>query len=192
LGTAVVTAAEVGTHTPPSVDPLTVDPATAEMQAELHRSRLARFEVAIVLGLLLPAFFTLLVSRRHRRNGGYPRGISLEVTETELRIWGRGYGSRVTIRDAVVEERLVDVYAGRLGAWRQVRLRLRTRHQDIEIAAPAAAGDERRLRLEGGEADCVEFERKDYDAAKSEVLTRANPTPEKMGAALVKPSLPPS
>jgi hypothetical protein len=155
------------------MDPLTVDPAVGEMQTELARSRAARLRVALVLGLLAPGFVTLVLARRHRRNGSYPRGITVELTETELRIWGRGYGSRVVIRDSVVEERLVDVYAGRLGAWRQVRLRLRARHQAIELAAPAKAGDELALRLEGGEADCVEVSREDLDALKAEILSRS-------------------
>jgi hypothetical protein len=172
LGAAVVFAAQVGTHTPASMDPLTADPAASEMQTELHRSTAARFRVALLLGLLAPGLATFLLSRRYRRNGAHARGITVEVTTDELRVWGRGYGSRVAILDSTVEERLVDVYAGRLGAWRQVRLRLRAKHQAIELAAPAKSGDERALRLEGGEGDCIEIAREDYDALKTEILAR--------------------
>jgi hypothetical protein len=174
LGVAVTTAAFVGTHAPPSFDPLTTDPATREMRDELHRSRAARLRVAVLLGVLAPAVLTFMLSRRHRRNGPHARGILVELTETELRIWGRGYGSRVTVLAATTDERLVDVYAGRLGAWRQIRLRLRTKHQTLELAAPAIAGDEARLRVEGGEADCIELAREDYDALRAELLERAS------------------
>jgi hypothetical protein len=178
LGAAVIGAAEVGTHVPASVDPLTADPASSEMQAEVHRSLAARFRIALVLGLLAPGVSTLLLSRRYRRNGAHARGISVELTPDELRLWGRGYGTRVAIRDSTLEERLVDVYAGRLGAWRQVRLRLRAKHQALELAAPAREGDGRELRLEGGEADCVEISREDYDALRAEILARkATPPP---------------
>jgi hypothetical protein len=173
LGASVVAAASVGTHAPSSMDPLTLDPDNAEMQAELHRSKVARLRIALVLGLLAPLACTLILSRSHRRNGFHPRGISIELTETELRIWGRGYGSRVTVAESTLEERLVDVYAGRLGAWRQIRLRLRAKHQTLELAAPAKPGDEATLRLEGGEADCVEIAREDYDALKGEILRKA-------------------
>jgi hypothetical protein len=170
LGAAVIVAAQVGTHAPQGMDSVTLEEAQSDVQAELSRSRSARLRVALVLGLLAPIACTLMLSRWHRRNGWYPRGITVEVTETELRIWGRGYGSRVVLAEATVEERLVDVYAGRLGAWRQVRLRLRTRHQTLEVASPARPGDELALHLEGGEADCVEIAREDYDAMKREIL----------------------
>ena len=172
LGAAIVAAVAVGTHSPASLDPLSIDPDTHEADAELHRSRSARLKVALLVGLLLPTLAAFVLSRRHRRNGAHPRGIHVELTETELRIWGRGYGSRVSLAGATIEERLVDVYAGRLGAWRQIRLRLRTRHHAIELAAPARAGDEQSLRVEGGEGDCVELGREDYDALKSEILVR--------------------
>jgi hypothetical protein len=172
LGAAVMIAAMVGTHMPSSIDPLSVDPAAHDVQDEIQRSRGARFRVALLVGVLAPALCTLLLWRRHRRNGPHARGIAVELTKTELRIWGRGYGSRVTIAGAEAAERLVDVYAGRLGAWRQIRLRLRTKHQTLEVAAPAVAEDERQLRVEGGEADCIELERKDYDALKAEIFRR--------------------
>ncbi len=172
LGSAVVVGAGVGTHAPAALDSAGADPASIEVQAELHRSRVARFKVALALGLLAPTILTLLLARRHRRNGAHPRGITVEVTETELRIWGRGYGSRVTIREATMQERLVDVYAGRLGAWRQIRLILRTRFKAIELAAPSQPGDDRTLRLDGGEADCVELTREDYNGLKRELQLR--------------------
>jgi hypothetical protein len=172
LGTAVVMAAFFGTHAPPSIDPLTLDPTAHEMRDEIHRSRAARLRVALLVGLLAPGIFTLLLSSRHRRNGAHARGIAVELTKTELRIWGRGYGSRVTVLGAGTDERLVDVYGGRLGAWRQIRLRLKTKHQTLELAAPAVKGDEKGLRVEGGEADCVELAREDYNALKAEIFRR--------------------
>jgi hypothetical protein len=174
LGAAVATAALVGTHAPSSIDALTTYPATQQTRNELHRSQLARLRIAVVLGVFAPTVLTSLLSRRHRRNGPYARGIFVELTGSELRIWGRGYGSRVTILGARTEERLVDVYAGRLGAWRQIRLRLRTKHQTLELAAPAIAGDEGRLHVEGGEADCIELAREDYDALRTEIFRRAS------------------
>jgi hypothetical protein len=172
LALAVIAAARVGTHAPLSVDPLTADPENAEMQTELHRSTAARLRVALLLGLLAPGLSTFLLSRRYRRNGAHARGITVELTKDELRVWGRGYGTRVAIDASTPEERLVDVYAGRLGAWRQVRLRLRAKHHTIELAARARPGDESSLRLEGGEADCIELAREDYDALKAEVFAR--------------------
>jgi hypothetical protein len=172
LGAAVVVGAGVGTHAPEALDSVSADSSSFEVQTEVHRSRTARFKVAALLGLLAPSLVTLALGFRHRRNGAHARGIAVELTETELRIWGRGYGSRVAIRDATVQERLVDVYAGRLGAWRQIRLSLRTRSQTIELAAPARAEDEHRLRVDGGEADCVEIAREDYDGLKGEILLR--------------------
>jgi hypothetical protein len=171
LGTAVVLGERVGPRAP-EVDAATGDPTADVARAEAHRSRNARFRVALLVGLLAPAFATLLLTRRHRRNGAYPRGITVEVTEAELRIWGRGYGSRVPVAGALLEERLVDVYAGRLGAWRQIRLRVRSRHNTIELAAPARESESADLRLAGGEGDCVELAREDYDALKAEIIRR--------------------
>jgi hypothetical protein len=177
LGAAVAFAVAVGTHVPPSLDGGTPDEGSQELQDELQRSRSARLKVAVLVGFLAPLALTLLLARRHRRDGGHARGITVEVTETELRIWGRGYGSRVALADATLEERLVDVYAGRLGAWRQIRLRLRTRHRTIELAAPARTGDELTLQLEGGEGDCVELAREDYDALKKELAATRRSLP---------------
>jgi hypothetical protein len=174
LLTAVIIAAQVGTRTPDWLDPTALDPRASEVRQELERSRSARMRVALVLGLLSPMVCTFALSRSHRRNGWYPRGITVEVTDEELRIWGRGYGSRVALSEAAVEERLVDVYAGRLGAWRQVRLRVRGKHQTLELAAPAKPGDERNLRLEGGEGDCVELNRDDYEALRRELFARVS------------------
>jgi hypothetical protein len=172
LGAAVVVGAVVGTHAPSALDPVMAEQGSSDVQAEVHRSHVARAKVAVVLGLVAPTLFTLLLARRHRRNGAHARGITVELTEDELRIWGRGYGSRVTIRDATMQERLVDVYAGRLGAWRQIRLILRTRHQTLELAAPAQVGDDRDLQVSGGEADCVEVARDDYNGLRRQILLR--------------------
>jgi hypothetical protein len=176
LGSAVVTAALVGTHMPGMVDPVTVDPEGEGPREEIRRSHVARLKVAFLVGLASPALCALWLRRRHRRHGAYPRGISVELTGDELRIWGRGYGSRVPIEGAAIEERLVDVYAGRLGAWRQVRMRVRTSARQIELAAPAEERDSKcGLRLDGGEGDCVELDREDYDALRGEILRRTSP-----------------
>jgi hypothetical protein len=174
LAAAVVTAAAVGTHMGGGVDPVTVDPRGDGPREELQRSHLARLKVALLVGLASPALCALWLRRRYRRNGAYPRGITVELTDEELRLWGRGYGSRVPLQGAVLEERLVDVYAGRLGAWRQVRMRVRTKARQIELAAQAEERDGGRgLRLDGGEGDCVELDREDYDALRGEILRRS-------------------
>jgi hypothetical protein len=173
LGSAVIAAACVGTRVAGDVDPALIDPRGFEAEAELHRSRVARLKIAVFVGLVAPATATVLLRRRHRRHGLHPRGITIELTDTELRIWGRGYGSRVAYAGAEMDERLVDVYAGRLGTWRQVRLRLRAKSRSIELAAPASDADLRRgLRLDGGEGDCVEVDRDEYGALQIELARR--------------------
>jgi hypothetical protein len=169
LGLAVIGGSIVGAHV--------ADESLADR--ELSRARIAKTKVALVLGLALPILLTIALNRRYRRGGAHARGIVVEVTpDGELRLWGRGYGSRVILKGAEVNERLVDVYAGRLGAWRQRRLRVRTGSASnagarvIEIAAPARASDVG-LPLEGGEGDCVELERPDYDAILAEVRRRS-------------------
>jgi hypothetical protein len=160
---AVVLGSAVGTHIPSYVS----DPDAQD--AELHRSRLSRAKVAFAIGLLVPACLTALVTWRRRRGGPYPRGIFLEVTaDGELRLWGRGYGSRVPLAKARLQERLVDLYAGRLGAWRQRRLRVSNGGRSIEFGT-LAADDDGGMRLEGGEGDCVEVDRDDYFAIKAAV-----------------------
>ncbi len=139
-------------------------------EAELAEKRAARVRIGLPVGLLLPAILTWIIHFRHRRGGGHARGIYVDVTHGgEFRIWGRGYGSRVTIRGAQVQERLVDVYAGRLGAWRQRRLKVLAAKavqgslSEIEIATPAIQSDlDLGLRAEGGEGDCVELSREDF------------------------------
>jgi hypothetical protein len=173
LASAVVAAAMVGPHVATDVDALTLDPGSYEAQSELHRARTARLKIAGLVGLVAPAICTMLFSRRYRRRGAHARGITVELTDTELRIWGRGYGSRVPFEGAELQERLVDVYAGRLGAWRQVRLRTSNKTRAIELAAPASDADAKLgLHLAGGEADCVELDREDYEALKAELRRR--------------------
>lgn len=172
---AVIVASLVGAHI--AID----DDGTARAAKELARSRADKAKVALVLGLLLPALLTWGVNRRYRRGGGHARGIQVDVTEGgELRIWGRGYGSRVSLRGAEVDERLVDVYAGRLGAWRQRRVRvrgtttLRGGAREIELATTAREADlGEGLPVEGGEGDCVELGRGDFDRLRALVLEHA-------------------
>jgi hypothetical protein len=153
----------------------------ARSEDDLSRARADKAKVAIVLGLALPALLTLGLNRSYRRGGGHARGITVDVTESgELRIWGRGYGARVVLSGSLVQERLVDVYAGRLGAWRQRRLRVRAGSvaaaarggsREIELAAMATARDlDESLTVEGGEGDCVEIDREDFDRIRALVL----------------------
>ncbi len=148
-------------------------------EEELAQKRAARARVGLPVGLLLPAFFTWVIHLRHRRGGGHARGISVDVTAGgEIRIWGRGYGSRVTLEGAEIGERLVDVYAGRLGVWRQRRLRVRARAAgrgggagEIEIATRAIPDDAKLgLKHEGGEGDCVELSREDFLRVREAVM----------------------
>ena len=152
---------------------------------ELAMKRAARVRVGLPVGLLLPAALTLIVHQRHRRGGDHARGIFVNVTSGgELRIWGRGYGCRVYLRGATVAERLVDVYAGRLGAWRQRRMRVssadraRPGVRELELATLSVSSDTgESLRVEGGEGDCIEVSREAYVAVREKVLeaTRAQP-----------------
>ena len=170
LGTAVIISAVVGRIEHGGT--LEPDPA------QIAISRARRLKVAGLCGLLLPALLTISLSRHHRRGGPLARGIVVDITSSgELRIWGRGYGTRVTLVGADVQERLVDVYAGRLGAWRQRRLVVRGGgggrggSRLIEVAAPAVAADlADGLKVEGGEGDCVELARADYDRLKARIV----------------------
>jgi hypothetical protein len=156
LAAAVFAGSVVGTHIPAYVS----DPDVQEQ--ELSRSRGARAKVALGLGLLCPTLLTIYVTRRRRRGGPHARGIRLEITrEGELRLWGRGYGTRVSLARSRMAERRVDLYAGRLGAWRERRLSISNGSREIEIGTPATEEDDD-LPLEGGEGDCVEFDREDF------------------------------
>lgn len=160
-------------------------------RAEVSRSRMARLEAAVLFGLLLPACLTYALARHYRRGGGHARGIVIDVQGEELRLWGRGYGARVVLPGARLEERLVDVYAGRLGAWRQRRMRIssagvpRIGVRELELATVAVEGDEASgMRAEGGEGDCVELRREDYEALRAELLSTARGTlPARTGQA---------
>jgi hypothetical protein len=156
----------------------------ARSEDDLSRARADKAKAAIVLGLALPALLTLGLNRSYRRGGGHARGITVDVTaDGELRVWGRGYGARVVVEGALVQERLVDVYAGRLGAWRQRRLRVRAGSvaaaarggsREIELAAMATARDlDEPLPVEGGEGDCVEIDREDFDRIRALILELA-------------------
>lgn len=154
-------------------------------EQEFARARIDRAKVAFALGLLFPALLTWGIHIHYRRGGGHARGILIDITpEGELRIWGRGYGERMALAGASVTERLVDVYAGRLGAWRQRRLRLRRGGAtgrggalEMEIATTATAADvQEGLRVDGGEGDCVEVNREDYERIRECVLKIARTT----------------
>jgi hypothetical protein len=158
----------------------------ARSEDELSRARADKAKMVIVLGLALPALLTWALNRSYRRGGRHARGITVDVTEGgELRLWGRGYGARVALDGSQVYERLVDVYAGRLGAWRQRRLRVRAGSvaavarggsREIELATTAIARDlDEPLAVEGGEGDCIEIDREDFDRIRELVLERARP-----------------
>jgi hypothetical protein len=170
LALAVVVGSAVGAHIS------FADEGSLRAERELRRSRIAKAKVAVVLGLLAPSLLTWALNARYRRGGAHARGITVDVTgDGELRVWGRGYGTRVTLAGAEVVERLVDVYAGRLGAWRQRRLRVRgavsSGGREIEIATTARAADmSEGLHVEGGEGDCVELARDDFDRVRALVL----------------------
>jgi len=166
LAAAVFAGSVVGTHIPAYVS----DP---DVQAqELGRSRSARAKVAFGLGLVCPTLLTIYVTRRRRRGGPHARGIRLEITrDGELRLWGRGYGTRVTLARSRMAERQVDLYAGRLGAWRERRISVSNGSREIEIGTPATDEDDE-LPLEGGEGDCVEFDREDFMRLRASIAER--------------------
>jgi hypothetical protein len=159
----------------------------ARSEDDLSRARADKAKAAIVLGLMLPALLTWGLNRSYRRGGRHARGITVDVTaDGELRLWGRGYGARVSLDGALLHERLVDVYAGRLGAWRQRRLRVRVGSvaaaarggsREIELATTATARDlDDALTVEGGEGDCVEIDREDFDRIRDLVVARSRAT----------------
>jgi hypothetical protein len=173
LALAVVVGALVVPRVPMEAD------GTEFAREELARGRAVRAKVGVALGLFLPALITWGLQARYRRGGAHARGIVVDVTEDgELRVWGRGYGARVALAGAATSERLVDVYAGRLGAWRQRRLRVRGPGAgrglvEIELATTAIAADsEGELKLQGGEGDCVELGREDFERVRAVVMER--------------------
>jgi hypothetical protein len=169
---AVIVGSAVGAHVSPG------DEGSLRADRELSRARVAKAKVALVLALVLPAALTYVLNARYRRGGAHARGIVVDVTDDgELRIWGRGYGTRVLLAGADVKERLVDVYAGRLGAWRQRRLKVRASlkggGREIELATTAVRADmSEGLSVEGGEGDCVELDRDDFDRVRALVMER--------------------
>lgn len=172
LFAAVVVSSIASSRVGESGDPL------MRTEEDAHAKRLARVRYGLPVGLALPSLLTLVIIVSHRRGGGHARGISVDVTHGgELRIWGRGYGTRVSIVGSEVVERLVDVYAGRLGVWRQRRLRVQSKATtrgasgEIEIATRATPDDAALgLKHEGGEGDCVELGREEYLRIRDAVI----------------------
>ena len=157
------------------------DRGTDAQQLIMEGHRGERAAIALLLGLVLPGALTWSLTHRHRRGGQHARGINLDVTASgELRLWGRGYGQSVVLPGAEVSERMVDVYSGRLGAWRERRLSVRARMtlrgspSLLEIGTLAEARDEDlALGLVGGEGECVEVTRADYLALLDRIRTSA-------------------
>lgn len=149
--------------------PVTRRGSPAQQEA-MDAYRRERFAIAVGLGLITPGLLTWWMTHRRRRGGPHPAGIRVAITaDGELRLWGRGYGQRLRLAGAELEEFLVDVYTGRLGAWRQRRLRIRAKRllpnmpNTLELATPVAEDTELDLPLIGGEGDCVELSKADFD-----------------------------
>ncbi len=137
---------------------------------ERRREKLTAAAIALAGGLLTMG----LISLRFRPGGGHARGVRLELTADDVRIWGRGYGTRIAFRDvARLRFRLVDAYLGRFGGMRQLRVSIEGAGRTIEIACEAVGGDLKRdIDLEGGEGDCVMLDRPDFEAFERELLAR--------------------
>jgi hypothetical protein len=182
LALAVIGGSIVGAHLSLS------DEGSLVAERELARAHAAKVKVGLLVGLALPALLTIVLDARYRRGGRHARGIVVDVTVGgELRVWGRGYGTRVALEGADVRERLVDVYAGRLGAWRQRRVRVRGAAgrggREIELATTARESDMAEgLGVEGGEGDCLELPREAFERIRDLVVGRAKSAPVVEGA----------
>jgi hypothetical protein len=153
--------------------------AKADISVQRTKEKLRAAAIALSGGLTA----ILYISSRYKPGGSHARRIVLELTHDEIRIWGRGYGTRIAYRDVLrMRIRLVDAYLGRLGAMRQVRLLLEGAGRTIEVATEALEDDLRRgLAPEGGEGDCVILDREDFDAYERALMARipdAARTPE--------------
>jgi hypothetical protein len=160
------------------------DRGTPRETEEVARSQRARLWTGLLFGLLLPAGLTFGLTHRRRRGGPHARGIVIDITaDGELRLWGRGYGQRVRLTGATISERLIDVYAGRQGAWRQRRLTVNpAQGRPLELATMASESDERfDLSIYGGEGNCVEIARRDYLALRELVRELAGTSQGKPG-----------
>lgn len=176
LATAVTVAVIRRPHVP------TTRRGSADQTKMMAEYRRERFAIAVGLGILTPGLWTWWITHRRRRGGPHPRGIRIAITDDgQLLLWGRGYGQRLRLEGAQLEEFLVDVYTGRLGAWRQRRLRIRAQKllpnmpNTLELATPVAEDAELDLPLVGGEGDCVELTAEDFATLKNAVEGWATP-----------------
>lgn len=134
-----------------------------------HAHRLA---IAVVVGLLVPLAWSLLRKRRFARGGGWSRGIQLELDDVELRLWGRGYGTRVPLAGARLRRRYVICYLGRRGFYRQSRLVLEGTKATLEVAAQTTPEERERETFAATEDQAVELARGDFDRLARELESR--------------------
>ena len=144
--------------------------AKADSGAERTKGKLLAAAIALSGGLSAIG----LVSSRFKPGGAHVRRIVLELTHDEVRLWGRGYGTRVAYRDVVrVRYRLVDAFLGRLGAMRQLRIGIEGAGRSIDVATDALVEDlPRGLTAEGGEGDCIVLDRDDFEHFERALLAR--------------------
>ncbi|MCC7536974.1 MAG: hypothetical protein IT379_12210 [Deltaproteobacteria bacterium] len=119
--------------------------------------------IALGVGLALPLVWSFLRNARFARGGGWARGIQLELDDRELRLWGRGYGTRVSLEDARLGRRFVICYLGRLGFYRQVRLVIASPRATIELAAATRPDERDREDFVTTEEQAVELEREELE-----------------------------
>lgn len=128
--------------------------------------------IAFGVGLLLPLLWGFARNARFGRGGGWARGIQLELDHTELRLWGRGYGSRVELDSARVSRRYVVCYLGRLGFYRQVRLVVESPRATIELAAATRPDEREREVFVTTEEQAVELDREELERLATALESR--------------------
>ena len=72
--------------------------ARVEPGKQRQREKLSAAAIALAGGLITIG----LISRRYRPGGGHARGVMLELTTADVRLWGRGYGTRIAYDEIAV------------------------------------------------------------------------------------------